>query len=127
MVLLVILKVPLLNYKQWKDSFCSNIESIFVVGIYWPKCKPILLGISYRPSSKSDFVKHINNIFTETGILDKQSCYLLGDIKINLLFDEEEIFSNKSYRTNGQNLPSLTKDYLDFCFSFSGTTNFYTY
>ena len=40
-------------------------------------------------------------------------------LNINLLFDEKEIFSNKNYRTNGQNLPPLTKGYLDFCFSFS--------
>ena len=40
-------------------------------------------------------------------------------LNINLLLDEKEIFSNKNYRTNGQNLPPLTKGYLDFCFSFS--------
>ena len=40
---------------------------------------PILLGILYRPPDKPDFIKHINNVFTETGILDKQECYLLGD------------------------------------------------
>ena len=40
---------------------------------------PILLRILYRPPDKPDFIKHINNVFTETGILDKQECYLLGD------------------------------------------------
>ena len=76
------------------------------------------MGIFYRPLDKLDFVKHINNVFTETGILDKQECYLLRDLNINLLLDKREIFSNKSYKKNGQNLPSLTKGYLDFCFSF---------
>ena len=103
---------------SYKDSFCSNTESIFV-DIFLPKSKPILLGILYRPPDKSDFVKHINNVFTETGVLDKQECYLLGDLNINLILDEKEIFSNKSYISNSQNLPPLTKGYLDFCFSFS--------
>ena len=103
---------------SYKESFCSNTESIFV-DIFLPKSKPILLGILYRPPDKSDFVKHINNVFTETGVLDKQECYLLGDLNINLILDEKEIFSNKSYISNSQNLPPLTKGYLDFCFSFS--------
>ena len=84
-----------------------------------PKSKPILLGILYRPPDKSDFVKHINNVFTETGVLDKQKCYLLGDLNINLILEEKQIFSNKSYISNSQILPPLAKCYLDFCFSFS--------
>ena len=84
-----------------------------------PKSKPNVLGFLYRPPDKSDFVKRISNVFTETGVLDKQECYLLGDLNINLLLDERDIFSNKSYRKNGQNLPPLTKGYLGFCSSFS--------
>ena len=103
---------------SYKESFCSNTESIFV-DIFLPKSKPILLGILCRPPDKSDFVKYINNVFTETGVLDKQERYPLGDLNINLILDEKEIFSNKSYRSDGQNLPPLTKGYLDFCFSFS--------
>ena len=72
----------------------------------------------YRPPDKKEFVKPINNVFSETGVLDKQKCYILGDLNINLLFDKKEIFSNKSYRPNAQNLPPLTKSYLHFYFSF---------
>ena len=85
----------------YKESFYSNAESIFV-DIFLPKSKPILLGILYRPPVKSDLVERINNVFTGTGVLDKQECYLLVP-----------------YRSNGQNVPPLTKGYLDFCFSFS--------
>ena len=84
-----------------------------------PNSEPILLGILYRPPDKADFVKHINNVFTETGVLVKQACYLLGDLNINLIPDKKEIFSNKSYRSNSQNFPPLTKSYLDFCFFIS--------
>ena len=59
---------------------CVNI-SIFV-DIYLPKSEPIPLGIWYRPPNKSDFVKPINVVLTETGILHKQECYLLGDWSI---------------------------------------------
>ena len=83
-----------------------------------PKFKSILLGILYRASDKSNFAKHSYHVFTETGVLDKQECYLLQDLNINLILDEKEIFSNKSYRSNTQNLLPLTKGYLDFCFSF---------
>ena len=69
---------------SYKDSFCSNIKSIFV-DIYLSKSKSILLGILYRPPDKSDFVKYINNLFTETAALDKQECYLLGDLNIHLV------------------------------------------
>ena len=49
----------------------------------------ILLGILYRPPDKLDFVKHINNDFTETGVLDKQERFLLRTLNINLLLAEK--------------------------------------
>ena len=45
---------------NYKESFCSNTESIFV-DIFLPKSKPVLLGILYRPYL-------INNVLTETGL-----------------------------------------------------------
>ena len=112
MVLLVTLKVQL--HIVTKTVF-AVIPKGFFLTFFLPKSKPILLVILYRPLDRSDFVEHI----TETGVLDKQGCYLLGDLNINLILDEKEIFNSKSYRTNGQNLPPLKKCYLDFCFSFS--------
>ena len=75
--------------------------------------------LSYTDHPINQISLNINNVFTETGVLDKRECYLLGDLNINLLHDEKEIFSKKSYRTNGIDLPPSTKSYLDFCFSFS--------
>ena len=72
---------------SYKNSFYSPTQSIFV-DIFLPISEPILLGILYRPPDKSDFVKRINNVFTETGVLDKQECYLLRDLNINLILDE---------------------------------------
>ena len=67
------------------------------------------MGIICRPPDKSDFVNHINNVWSETGVLDKQERCLLGDLNVNLIRDEKDFFSNKSYRSNSQNVPSLTK------------------
>ena len=58
----------------------SNIESTFVA-IYLPKSELILPGILCRPFNKSDFVKHINNVFTETWVLDKQEVLSLRRLK----------------------------------------------
>ena len=69
--------------------------------------------------NKSYFLKHINNVFTETKVLDKEDSYHLEEFNVNLLLKEKEIFSNKIYRTNVQDFPSLTNYYLSFCFSFS--------
>ena len=55
---------------SYKYSFFSNSGSIFV-DIYLPKSKTILLDVLYRPLDTSDCVKHINTVFTETGVLDK--------------------------------------------------------
>ena len=63
-MLLVTLKVQLHIVTK---SFCSNIE-IVLVDIYLPKSKQNLLGI-YKLPNKSDFVKHINNVFTGNGVL----------------------------------------------------------
>ena len=102
---------------SYKESFCSNTESIFVE-IFLPKSKSILFVILYRPPDKLDFVKHINNVFIETGVLGKQEFYLLRDLNINLILDEKDLLSNKSYISPSQTLPPLTKVYLDFCFYF---------
>ena len=105
---------------SYKGSLSSNIESIFI-DIYLPKPKPVVLGILCRSPDESDFVKHINNVFTETGVLEKQEL----ELNANLLLDEIEIFSNKSYRTNGQHLaPQRT---ISLILLFSGTTNSGTY
>ena len=71
---------------SFKDSFCIKTESIFV-DIYVQTSSTWRL--IYIPPNTLYFVKHINDIFTETGVLDKQECYLLRDPNINLLLDEK--------------------------------------
>ena len=69
---------------NYKHNFCKNTESIFI-DIFLPKSKPILVGILYGLPEKNDFVKNLEETFTGCSILEKQDCYLLGDLNINLL------------------------------------------
>ena len=60
---------------NYRDNFCKNTESIFI-DIFLPKTKPILIGSLYRLPDKNDFVKNLEETFTNFDILDKQECYL---------------------------------------------------
>ena len=89
------------------------------IDIFLPKTKPILEGILYRPPDKYDFVKNLEETFTGCDILENQECYLLGDFNINLLHNGKNIFGKKGYTSKLKSLPSLTKEYLDFGYSYS--------
>ena len=105
-------------------------ESIFV-NIYFPKPKSILLDILNGPPNKSDksdhLIKHINDVFTGTGALDNQECYLQGDLNINLLLHKKETFSIKTYRKKWPKLVTSNKRLSKFLLLlFFGTINFGT-
>ena len=97
--------------------FCSNTKSIFV---------DIFFCLNLSQSYWISYIDHPTNqillstlMFSQKLVLDKQECYLLGNLNINLILDKKEIFSNKKYGTDGQNLPPLTNSYLEFFFSYS--------
>ena len=73
--------------------------------------KPILVGILYRPPDKNDFVINLEKTFTGCDILENQEC-------INLLHNGKNIFGKTGYTSNLKSLPSLTKEYLDFGYSY---------
>ena len=75
------------------------------------------MSILNRPPNSQISLKTLITFSQKLGF-HINKCYLLWDFNINLFFDKREISSNKSYRTNDKNLPSLTKGYLNFCFSF---------
>ena len=99
-------------------NFCKNTEGIFV-DIFLPKTKPILVGILYRPTQKSDFDKNLEETFTRCDILDKQECYCLRHFNISLFHNGENIFEKKGHISKLKSLPSLAKKYLDFGYSYS--------
>ena len=73
----------------------------------------------YSPPYKNDFVKNLEETFTGCNILLNQECYLLGDFNINLLHNGKNIFGKKGHTSKLKSLPSLTKEYLDFGYSYS--------
>ena len=75
---------------NYKGNFCKSTESIFV-DIFLPKTKPILVGILYRPP----------------------------DFNINLFHNGKNNFGKKGYTSKLKSLSSLTKEYLDFGYSYS--------
>ena len=103
---------------NYRDNFCKNTESIFM-DIFLPKTKPILIGILYRPPDKNNFVKNLEETFTNCNILDKQECYLLGDFNINILQNGENVFEKKLSNSKLNSVPFIVTEYLDFAFSYS--------
>ena len=73
----------------------------------------------YGLPDKNDFVINLEEAFTGCGTLENQECYLVGDFNINLLHNGKNIFGKKGYTSKPESLPSLTKEYLDFGYSFS--------
>ena len=71
-----------------------------------------------RPSDENYFVKNLEETFTGCNILGNQECYFLGDFNINLLHNGKNIFGKKGYTSKLKSLPSLTKEYLDFEYSY---------
>ena len=46
---------------NYRDNFCKNTESIFI-DIFLPKIKPILIGILYRPQTKTILLKILKKL-----------------------------------------------------------------
>ena len=81
--------------------------------------KPVLIGILYRLSDKYDFSNCLERPFIDANVFKSQECYLLGDININLLPKDKEVFRQKSVNTINKEIPHLTGSYLKLCFTHS--------
>ena len=82
------------------------------------KPKPFTVGFLYRPLDKIDLVNCIDQFCGQFNTLETQ-CYLLGDFNTNLFFKSKEILCNKTTEIAYKEMPSLTKKYLEFWFSYS--------
>ena len=81
--------------------------------------KPVLIGILYRLSDKYDFLNFLERPFIDTNVFKSQEWYLLGDININLLPKDKEVFRQKSVNTINKEIPHFTGSYLKLCFTHS--------
>ena len=94
------------------------IQSI-LLEIFLPKSKPVPISILCTPPDKSDFSYCLECTFSNTNIYEFQECYLLGDINVNLLPSDKEIFRRICANTINKEIPHLTRSYLKFCFTHS--------
>ena len=72
----------------------------------------------YRPPDKKDFVINLEETFTGCDILENQEWYLLGNFNVNLLHNGKNIFGKNWYTSKLKSLLFLTKEYLDFGYSY---------
>ena len=79
----------------------NNTENIFF-DLLLPKTKPIGIGILYRPPKQTGFLNNISATLTNIPKFNERETYILGDININLLCDEQKI-------------PMGIKKYREFC------------
>ena len=84
-----------------RGNFSSEVENIFL-DMLFPKTKPILIGILYRPPDQSKFLDKLSTAISETDNFDAQEVYILGDLNINLI-------NNQKHTPNG------IKRYKEFC------------
>ena len=91
------LSVKNLSY-YLKRSYCHNIESIFI-DIFFPKAKPILVEVLYRPPDKPDLIEHLNHFLKESNASDIQYCYLIGDFNVDLLSRNKMLFKKSNILT----------------------------
>ena len=83
------------------DLKSENIEHIFI-DIFLPKTKPITIGILYRPTKQTGFLKEVSTALQNITDFHNKEVYILGDINIYLIH-----FSEKT--------PMGIRKYTEFC------------
>ena len=101
-----------------KYYFSNEIENIFI-DIFLPKTKPFTLSFFYRPPNQYNFLHLIEDDFKKLNPESKE-LHILGDININTLIDDNRsIFEIRKNTPLRNSLPSVFKQYIEFCSSFS--------
>ena len=83
--------------------------------------KTFNIGIFYRPPNYSDFVKDILEDFSKL-LPEKNELFILGDININIFHNNRMLLENTKnvpIVPNSIPIPSIFKQYADFCSDFS--------
>ena len=100
-----------------KKEFENDIENI-IIDIFLPKTKPITVVIFYRPPHQTNILDRVSESLDKLN-LENSEVYILGDLNINLFYNEKYIYNNTNNIRNIQNLSPETKRYVEFC-SFFG-------
>ena len=94
-----------------KSCLSNDIEHIFF-DVLLLKTKPFSVGIFYRPPNKANFLEFLTNDFLSLSP-ESNELYMLGDFNINVLHQGINVFNRTFERL--ENIPSLTKQYKEFC------------
>ena len=109
------------------DEVCYIAEVIkaSMIGIYGTKMDDTILSnaTSLINWNTSDFLEHIN-VFSGTGVLDRQGFYFLRDLNVNLLFDKKKKNQQQDLKNKLPKLVPFNKGFLLYFFSW--TTSFGT-
>ena len=100
-----------IGYLQ-KHFFVNEIGKFFVE-ILFPRAKPLIVGIIYRPPNQSNFLEIINANFDTLDTHTKQS-YILGDFNINTNQNNKYIVRDDN-TTSSKLISSNIKNYHQFC------------
>ena len=98
-----------------KSFFPPEIENIFFE-LLPPNTKSIVVEITYRPPSQSEFLEIINTHFSKLDT-NNNEIYILGDFNINLYLNNPYIFQKNNLLQN-QSIPRDIKNYYELCTKF---------
>ena len=79
-----------MTYLLTELTFRLIIQNFFF-DLLLPKTKPIVIGILYRPPKQTGFLNNISETLTNIPQFNERETYILGDININLLCEEQKI------------------------------------
>ena len=104
-----------------KNELCFNRETIIsqeiehiIVSIFIPKCKPIKIGIFYRPPGQNNFLDILMNELSSLNT-NKSEVYLLGDFNINLLQRNQYVLKENLSSKYKDLITPLIRQYKEFC------------
>ena len=67
-----------------RENISQDFEHL-LFDLLLPNCKPILIGILYRPPKQTDFLEKVSAAIAEFDNFDNQEVYILGDLNYDLL------------------------------------------
>ena len=106
---LAILKVILVTYK----NFFVNEIGKFFVEILFPRAKPLIVGIIYRPPNQSNFLEIINANFDKLDT-DTKELYIFGDFNINM-YQKNKCIARDVNTISSKFFSSDVDNYHQFC------------
>ena len=88
-----------------RKSLSCNHKKIYLKTFFWPKSKPVSVGVLYWPPGKPEFIEYLDNSLQDINISNIQQCYLIGDDNVNLLSGNQMLLEKQHYHSYSQAPP----------------------